>query len=122
MNRIYKFMNGRYGPDELYLFLFKIYLIILITNLFLNSKILTYLELITIIIIFFRFFSKNISKRTKENKTYLKYKNKVYSFFKEKQKKIKKNNNYIYKKCHKRLKVLCLRSEKIEVITKKKGR
>ena len=50
--RLKKFMNGRYGPDELYMFLFKLYIILLILNIFINSKIINVVELLVFLIIF----------------------------------------------------------------------
>ena len=38
LNKIQKFMSGRYGPDELYKFLFSLYIFILvIVNFFILS-------------------------------------------------------------------------------------
>ena len=45
INKFQKFMYGRYGIDELYTFLFKVYLFLFIINIFIRSSILTYLEL-----------------------------------------------------------------------------
>ena len=62
MKWIYKFarfMNGRYGIDELYKFLFKIYIILLIVDIFTKNNIIIYLELIVFVFMFYRFFSKN---------------------------------------------------------------
>lgn len=103
MNFIYKiqkFMQGRYGTDDLYKFLFIIYIIIFITNLILNSIILTILQIIIIFITFYRFFSKKIYKRRKENEIYLKIKNKISKPFINIKRNIKDKNN-IYKKCNK---------------------
>ena len=43
--KIQKFMYGRYGIDELYNFLFKLYIGLLIIDLFVKWAILLYLEL-----------------------------------------------------------------------------
>lgn len=152
IEKIQKFMYKRYGPDNLYHFLLKLYICIFIINIILRNTILNIIELLIVIIMFYRFFSKNKYKRSKENKIYLSIKKKVSSpflktkkYFIEKYKKIK-DPNYIYKKCNKcsttlrlpipnkygikhvkcpkckkRIRVLCLKKEKIEVI-KKKGR
>ena len=58
INKIQRFMYGRYGIDDLYKFLFKLYLVLLIANLFINSKILLLIELVIIFIMFYRLFSK----------------------------------------------------------------
>jgi len=153
LEKIQKFMYGRYGPDELYHFLFKLYIIFLIIDLFIKSDILVFLELLVVIVMFYRFFSKKIYRRSDENKLFLKIKSRVLkpfrNFKKNFDRKIKniKDENYIYKKCHKcgtvlrlpvpdkygirhvkcpkckkRLTILCLKKEKIEVIKNDKKR
>ena len=127
-------MKNRYGIDELHNFMFKIYLILFIINIFLKSIIINFFELILIIIIFYRFFSKNINARRKENIWFLNIKNKS-----------KYNDGYIYKKCpkcnkllklpipykkgiksvicpkcKKKFSMVVLKSEKVEIISKKK--
>ena len=101
LEKLQKFMYGRYGRiDDLYKFLFWLYIILLIINLFLNNLIITIIELLLVIIMFYRLFSKKIYKRSNENKKYLKLKNKLLKPFKN----IKRNiadKNYIYKKCPK---------------------
>ena len=142
-NKLYKFMYGRYGIDNLYNFLFYVYIFILIANLFINSNILCWIALLPLTIAFYRFFSKNISKRRKENDMYLKIKNNVLKPYKNLRRNYKDKDMYIYKKCHKchtilrlplppkrgirhakcpnckkRIKILCLRKQKVEVIRK----
>lgn len=146
LTKIYRFMYGRHGIDDLYNFLIRIYFILLIINLFVKNKILSYVILLLAFIIIFRIFSRNTSKRRKENKIYLKYKNKVSNFFKDKTKYIK-DKDHVYKKCKKcktilklplpyekgfkkskcptcgnTIKFLVLRKQKIEVIKPKRGK
>jgi len=139
-NKFKKFMYGRYGPDELYMFLFKIYLALLIINLFIKSSVISLLEILIIVWMFYRFFSKKIYKRSDENVAFLNIKKKLLKPFSN----IKRNMNdkdHIYKKCHKchttlklplpmkrgiktakcpncgkKLKVLCIKRQKIEII------
>ena len=80
MNFIYKFrnfMNGRYGTDELNSFIFKIYVLLLIVNIFIKSNIIFYIELFLLLIILLRYFSKNIYRRGRENRAFLNIKNKL---------------------------------------------
>lgn len=143
--KLQKFMIGRYGPDNLYQFLLKLYIVLFIIDLFIQSKILSMIELVVVLILFYRFFSKNISRRRKENQAYLKMKKVVLKPFKNLKRNYQDRDYYVYKKCHKckttlklplplkrgiqkvkcptcksRIKFFCMRHEKIEVI--KKGR
>lgn len=143
MKNFNKFMYGRYGVDELYNFLFKTYLVLFIFNLFINSSILNYLEIIIVIIIVYRFMSKNINKRKEENNIYLNIKNNILKTFSSLKTRYK--NGYIYKncpkckkllklplpykrgikmvicpKCKKKFKMIVLRKEKIEIISNKR--
>lgn len=147
MNFIYKlqkFMTGRYGPDDLYKFLLKLYIFIFIIDLIINFKILTIIELLIVSIMFYRFLSKNIKQRRKENDTYLKIKKKITKPFINIKRNYQNRDYHVYKKCPKckttlklplppkrgiqhvkcpkcknKIKFLCLRKEKIEVIKKK---
>ena len=145
ISKIQKFMLGRYGVDELYKFLLRIYLILFLIDIFINSKVLTILELIIVIIMFYRFFSKNIYTRQKENREFLKLRNKVLKPFRNIKRNYKDRDYYVYKNCNKckttlklplpkkkgiqhvkcpkcknKLKFICLRCEKVEVIKNKK--
>lgn len=98
--KIIKFMYGRYGPDELYKFLFELYIVLIIINLFIRSNILNFISLLVIIYMLFRFFSKKIYKRSKENQLFLKIKVNFLKPFKV----VNLNFNdkdHIYKKCSK---------------------
>jgi Zn ribbon nucleic-acid-binding protein len=138
-------MQGRYGVDELYKFLFTLYIVLVIVNLFLNFYSLTIIELLLVIIIFYRVLSKNKYKRSKENQKYLQIRNNLKNKINNLKRIYKERKTKIYKKCpkcktilklslpskrgikhvtcpkcHKRITMLCLRCEKVEVIVKKK--
>ena len=145
-DRIRKFMYGRYGPDELYRFQLILYLITIFISIFIKSKILSVIQLLLIISIFFRPMSKKIYKRSNENQIYLKIKNKIAKPFINIKRNIK-DKDHIYKKCNKckttlklplpskrgikhakcphcgkRITLFTLKKEKIEIITNKKNR
>lgn len=93
-----KFMRGRYGNDELSMFLIKLYLFLFILNIIFNSHIISILELTIFVIIIYRFSSKNIYNRRKENTMYLNIKSKFLKPFKN----MKRNfldKEHIYKRC-----------------------
>ena len=71
-DKIIRFMRGRNGPDDLYMFLFGLYIVLFLINLFIDLEFLDLLELIVIILMFYRFFSKNIYKRNQENNNWRK--------------------------------------------------
>ena len=101
INKLQRFLNGRYGPDELYKFMLIICLMIIIINMFINSIILRILELIIFGLALFRFLSKNRYKRNKENKKYLEFINKIKNFFDYQKKKYNDRDTHMYKKCPK---------------------
>ena len=144
-DKIQKFMRGRYGPDNLYYFLFKVYILMFILNLFIKSTIIYYLEIILIVIIIYRFLSKKIYDRSKENQLYMKYKKKILKPLKSLKRNYKDRNEWIYKrckyckkllklplpekrgkkiikcpKCKKESNIFTLRQEKVELIKNKK--
>lgn len=101
MNKIYKFMDGRYGIDELYKFLLIICTILILLNTIIKSKIIDIIELIILIISTIRFLSKNKSKRQKENQIYIKIKNKIIKYYQYQKKRYQDHNTHIYRKCPK---------------------
>lgn len=101
IDKVQRFLNGRYGPDELYRFLLIVCLIIIIVNMFVNSIILRVLELIVFGIALYRFLSKKKSKRSRENNKYLEVRDKIKKFFDYQKKKYNDRNTHMYKKCPK---------------------
>ena len=65
--KLQKFMYGRNGNDFFNRFLFFIYLVVFIIYLFVRHFSLLIVEAIILSLIMFRFFSKNLYKRQKEN-------------------------------------------------------
>lgn len=80
-----KFMYGRYGTDRLNMFLVILLLVCAVINMFVRnayfSVVLTSWEFLLIILIYYRMFSRNISKRYAENQKYLNIENRVRRFF-----------------------------------------
>lgn len=70
--KFYRFMQGRYGVDEFYRFLFFTALVCMVLNMFLRSRVLELVVLFLLLYAMFRMFSKNYSARYNENQKYLK--------------------------------------------------
>lgn len=80
-----RFMYGRYGSDHLSRFLIIVFLVCAVLDIFVDnvyfSVLLTSWEFLLIICIYFRMFSRNVSKRYAENQKYLAFENKVRRVF-----------------------------------------
>lgn len=100
-DRYIKFMKDRYGVDELYKFLLLICFVLLVINTFISNNVIRLFEVLLIVIIFYRYMSKNIKLRKKENDKYLEIKNKIIKLFDYNKKKYKDRNTHMYKKCPK---------------------
>ncbi len=92
-------MRGRNGVDNLYYFLFSILCVLCFLNLFFQNFFLQILESIVLVLLLMRFFSKNISKRRKENAAYLKIQNRILKKCHLFLRKWKDRNTHIYKRC-----------------------
>ena len=100
-DRYIKFMKDRYGIDELYKFLLLICFVLLVINTFISNNIIRLFEVLLIVIIVYRYMSKNIKLRKKENDKYLEIKDKIIKLFDYNKKKYKDRNTHMYKKCPK---------------------
>lgn len=100
-DRYIKFMKDRYGIDELYKFLLLICFVLIVINTFISNNIIRLFEVLLIVIIFYRYMSKNIKLRNKENDKYLEIKDKIIKLFDYNKKKYKDRNTHMYKKCPK---------------------
>lgn len=68
-----RFMYGRYGMDQLSRFLSYVVLALIIITFFLHNRLLYTIALVGIVYIYYRMFSRNISRRSAENEKYMKY-------------------------------------------------
>ena len=99
MNKIYSFMQGRYGIDDIYKDGFILYLILVILDIFVDFIVLDFLQMTLILTLLYRSFSKQVNKRKRENDKYLKIKRKMLKPIKDIKKYIK-DDYHIYRKCH----------------------
>lgn len=76
-------MAGRYGSDELYWFSFAVLVLLSVVNLFAHQFWLWLAESLVLVLLLFRFFSRNIGRRQTENRSFLRLVRKVERFFKQ---------------------------------------
>lgn len=93
-----KALNGRNGIDDLVKFQFIILIVLTILDIFVDSYIVGLLQLITMITIGYRFMSKNLYRRVKENQIYNNIRYGIISPFKNIIRRIK-DRKHLYKKC-----------------------
>ena len=93
-----KALNGRNGIDDLIKFQFYFLIILVILDIFLDSYIVGLLQLITMITIGYRFMSKDMYKRVKENQIFNNIRYGLISPFKNIIRRIK-DRKHLYKKC-----------------------
>ncbi|WP_250228604.1 hypothetical protein [Anaeropeptidivorans aminofermentans] len=91
-------MIGRYGVDDFNRFLNALVFILLILGIFI-SRYFTYLGLVVIVYEYFRVFSRDISKRFKENIFYLNKKRKIDKWIANKKIRISQRKTHRFYTC-----------------------
>ena len=105
--KLQRFMWGRYGNDRFNQFLMIVALVCLALSFF-GLRIFYVLALALLIYVYYRMFSKNLSKRSAENQWYLRKEMKVRRWWQQKKKAFAQRKEYrIYKcpKCGQKLRV-----------------
>lgn len=105
--KLQRFMWGRYGNDRFNQFLM-IMTLICLTLSFFGLRIFYVLSLVLLVCVYYRMFSKNMSKRSAENQWYLKKEMQVRGWWQQKKKAFAQRKEYkIYKcpKCRQKLRV-----------------
>ncbi|MCH5251660.1 MAG: hypothetical protein J1F22_01690 [Lachnospiraceae bacterium] len=113
MNWLRRFMYGRYGTDQLSMFLFALFIIIFVLeNFFRNTVVAPMLMVVSYLVIllyFFRCLSRNIYRRQAENQKFLRMWNPVKNYFKYLKMKFQERNGvkklYRCPKCHQIIRV-----------------
>ena len=107
-DKIYRFMQGRYGTDDFYKFLFWVALIGIVINWFFKSQLLSFAVTLILAYAMYRVLSKNHSARYAENQRYLQAKAKIRYWF-DQQKKLMEERKYhhIYTcpKCRQKIRI-----------------
>lgn len=101
-------MQGRYGTDDFYKFLFWVALIGIVINWFFKSQLLSFAVTLILVYAMYRVLSKNHSARYAENQRYLQATAKIRYWF-DQQKKLMEERKYhhIYTcpKCRQKIRI-----------------
>ena len=80
MNWLRKFMQGRYGIDQLSNGLIFLFLVLLLIGTLTNISAFSLLAIVPLVYSYYRIFSKNFSKRYNENRIYTNFMSPYYNF------------------------------------------
>lgn len=100
--RVWKFMQGRNGPDALYSFLMIVCIILIVACMFLRGiaeLIVSFVYLSVMFYAIFRLFSKNLYKRRKENADFLRFVKNFKGFFRLQRDRIRDRKTHVYRRC-----------------------
>ena len=107
-DKIYRFMQGRYGTDDFYKFLFWVALIGIVINWFFKSQLLSFAVTLILVYAMYRVLSKNHSARYAENQRYLQATAKIrYRFDQQKKLMEERKYHHIYTcpKCRQKIRI-----------------
>ena len=107
-DKIYRFMQGRYGTDDFYKFLFWVALIGIVINWFFKSQLLSFAVTLILVYAMYRVLSKNHSARYAENQRYLQATAKIRYWFDQKKKLMeerKYHHIYTCPKCRQKIRI-----------------
>ncbi len=76
-DKLVRFMDGRYGIDQLYYALFGTYFILIVANTFIRSVMIDILMWAVLIWMIFRILSRNVYQRRRENEKFMKIWNRI---------------------------------------------
>ncbi|HWQ51911.1 MAG TPA: hypothetical protein VN369_08940 [Terriglobales bacterium] len=93
------FMRGRNGTDDLYKFLFWVYMGLFAVNLALKIDYLDFLQWAIIFALFFRMLSKDLPRRRAENAAYKEMRDKVLGRFRVGKSGYANKEGFIYRRC-----------------------
>ena len=95
--RMQRFMDGRYGNDQLNQFIFIVAIISMVLEIITRQSLFYTLTLVLLILAYVRVFSRNINKRYEENMKFLQKKDAILNKFrKQKYYAAQRRNFHIY--------------------------
>ncbi|MDY4668715.1 MAG: hypothetical protein SO415_01780 [Oliverpabstia sp.] len=77
--KMYRFMQGRYGMDDLGRFSMIVILVLMVLSMIFQSSLMNLLVCAGLVYVYYRAFSRNISKRYGENQKFLEFKDHLRS-------------------------------------------
>jgi hypothetical protein len=100
--RVWKFMQGRNGADALYNFQLIVCLALIAVCFFLQGFSYLIVSAVQILLFshaLFRFFSKNLYKRRKENADFLRFVKSLKAFFRLQRDRFRDRKTHVYRRC-----------------------
>ncbi|MBR1497036.1 MAG: hypothetical protein IJ617_05365 [Oscillospiraceae bacterium] len=97
--KLYRFMVGRNGPDQLTRALTGLSLAVLVFNLFLRSTALNVLWMAIMIWAYYRMFSRNLARRREENARYMQWEYKLVSGLRGWWDRLRQRRDYVFFRC-----------------------
>lgn len=97
-NAIQRFMYGRYGNDQLNLFLMGLYLLLYLIFLFVRLEPLYWVVFLLLAVTLFRMLSRNIQRRRMENARFMRAAGPVIRWFRLRRT-IHRDKEHVYFKC-----------------------
>ena len=97
-NAIQRLMYGRYGNDQLNLFLMGLYLLLYLAFVFIRAELLYWISFALLLVTLFRLFSRNIERRRMENAKFMKAAGPLISWV-HMRRNIHRDKEHVYFKC-----------------------
>ena len=97
-NALQRFMYGRYGSDQLNLFLLVVYVVLYVLQLFVRASLLYWLATAVLILALFRLLSRNLERRRAENARFLQVAGPALQWFRLRRT-IRRDKEHRYFKC-----------------------
>jgi DNA-directed RNA polymerase subunit RPC12/RpoP len=98
-DRLRNFMIGRYGVDQLNRFLLILALVNIMTGMLTHHWLLNSITVLLLVFSYYRMFSKDFERRSRENSWYLKYENRFGSMYKKMVNTMRQRRYYHIYKC-----------------------
>ena len=97
-NAIQRFMYGRYGNDQLNLFLMGLYLLLYLVFMFTRLDVLYFISFALLALTLFRLLSRNMERRRMENMRFMNAAGPVISWFRLRRN-MRRDKEHVYFKC-----------------------